>query len=205
MTMPFHKRIALPLLMSGALMVPGIALAGDASQGMHSQQNAQQDISMQFKEGIRQGKLEAAFAMNDHLSMFGIDTQVKGEKAILKGTVQSEVEKELAKQVALGVSGITDVENNINIDEKSKPSAWQKSKQTLSKTIDDSKITAAVKSKLALEDFFAAMKVDVDTDNNRVTLQGNVDSEAHKALAEQIAKNVEGVRDVQNKLKVKGS
>jgi hyperosmotically inducible protein len=74
--------------------------------------------------------------------------------------------------------------------------------KTAGETVDDASITAAVKTKLAAEKLSTLTKVDVDTNKGTVYLNGNVDSAAVKARAAEIARQVKGVRDVVNNLKV---
>jgi hypothetical protein len=68
----------------------------------------------------------------------------------------------------------------------------------------DASITAAVKSKLAGTSPATLLKVDVDTTNGIVQLNGTVDSERMKQRATEMARQVEGVRRVVNNLKVQG-
>jgi osmotically-inducible protein OsmY len=72
--------------------------------------------------------------------------------------------------------------------------------ETLGENIDDAGITAAVKSKLAAEKISTVTRIDVDTNRGVVALNGTVKTGADKARAEQIAREVKGVRDVVNNL-----
>jgi len=67
---------------------------------------------------------------------------------------------------------------------------------------NDPGITTAVKSKLAADERTSAMKIEVDTNQRVVTLNGTVQTQAEKAAAEQVAKNTEGVTSVVNNLTV---
>ena len=60
----------------------------------------------------------------------------------------------------------------------------------------DPGITTAVKSKLAADDTVKAYRIDVDTKDRVVTLSGEVDNAVAKARAVEVAKGVEGVREV---------
>jgi hyperosmotically inducible protein len=60
----------------------------------------------------------------------------------------------------------------------------------------DPGITTAVKSKLAADDTVKAYRIDVDTKDRVVTLSGEVDNAVAKARAVEIARGVEGVREV---------
>jgi len=68
--------------------------------------------------------------------------------------------------------------------------------------VDDAKITATVKEKLALEKVSTLTKIDVDTNNGTVYLTGNVASEDLRTKATTIARQVAGVHEVVNNLKV---
>lgn len=68
--------------------------------------------------------------------------------------------------------------------------------------VDDATITAQVKSKLAAEKVATLTKVDVDTNRGTVYLTGNVENAGIKERATEIARQVAGVRDVVNNLKV---
>jgi hyperosmotically inducible periplasmic protein len=63
----------------------------------------------------------------------------------------------------------------------------------------DPGITTAVKSKFAADDTVKAYRIDVDTKDRVVTLSGEVDNAAAKARAVELARAVDGVRDVVDK------
>ncbi len=66
----------------------------------------------------------------------------------------------------------------------------------------DASITASVKTRLAREHAGTLTKVDVDTEQGVVRLTGTVPSDQMKQRAGQLARGVEGVRQVRNDLKV---
>ena len=68
--------------------------------------------------------------------------------------------------------------------------------------VDDASITASVKTKLAAEKPATLTKVDVDTNKGTVYLTGNVESVAIKDRATELARQVAGVREVVNNLKI---
>jgi len=70
------------------------------------------------------------------------------------------------------------------------------------RTIDDATITASVKSKLVAEKAANLTRVDVDTNNGTVYLNGTVDSPEQKTRAEQLAWQASGVKSVVNNLQV---
>ena len=68
--------------------------------------------------------------------------------------------------------------------------------------VDDSTITASVKSKLVADKVANLTRVDVDTTNQVVSLNGIVESAQQKQRAEQLAREVGGVKGVKNNLQV---
>ena len=69
--------------------------------------------------------------------------------------------------------------------------------------VDDANITASVKTKLVADKAANLTRVDVDTNNGTVYLNGTVDSAEQKARAEQLAWQAKGVKSVVNNLQVK--
>lgn len=68
--------------------------------------------------------------------------------------------------------------------------------------MDDAGITAKVSAGLAKDSELSAIKIDVDTRNGIVTLTGPVKSASASERAETIARGVQGVNSVVNKLTV---
>ena len=77
--------------------------------------------------------------------------------------------------------------------------------RTLGENIDDAGITAKVKAKLASEKISTVTRIDVDTNQGVVALNGTVATEAMRVRAAEIARDVKGVRDVVNNLRVQAS
>ena len=69
-------------------------------------------------------------------------------------------------------------------------------------SIDDATITASVKSKLVAEKAANLTRVDVDTNNGTVYLNGTVESPEQRSRAEQLAWQAKGVKSVVNNLQV---
>jgi osmotically-inducible protein OsmY len=69
--------------------------------------------------------------------------------------------------------------------------------------VDNSVITAKVKSLLAADDFLKSFQIGVETYKGTVQLSGFVDSQQAVNRAGEIARSVEGVESVKNHLQVK--
>jgi hyperosmotically inducible protein len=74
--------------------------------------------------------------------------------------------------------------------------------RTAGQNIDDSNITAAVKAQLAQDKLSTLTRIEVDTNDGVVALNGTVESAEQRARAEQLARKVGGVKRVVNNLQV---
>jgi osmotically-inducible protein OsmY len=74
--------------------------------------------------------------------------------------------------------------------------------ETAGQYVDDSTITSQVKAKLVGDKVANLTRIDVDTTNRVVSLNGIVESPEQKNRAEQLAMQVSGVRKIDNKLQV---
>lgn len=166
------------------------------------------DTKSAFSEGVLEGKLQMAIALNKHLDVFDIEIDVEGNKAVLEGAVSSEVEKDLAGSIASGIEGIVSVDNRLIVDrsltaKRNLESVDSKSeKRSFSQFVADVSTTASIKTELLASDDIKGFDVNVDTYKNRVTLTGEVKTEAQKNLAESIARKRDDVTEVVNKIRV---
>jgi hyperosmotically inducible periplasmic protein len=69
--------------------------------------------------------------------------------------------------------------------------------------VGDAAITGKVKTALIADPDVKALRIDVDTKDNVVTLNGTADTRAHADKAATVAQGVEGVKSVDNRLRVK--
>jgi hyperosmotically inducible periplasmic protein len=68
--------------------------------------------------------------------------------------------------------------------------------------VDDALLTARVKARMAADGRISPSRVDVDTLNGNVTLSGEAPTQEEKNAAEDVARNVQGVRGVSNQIVV---
>ena len=80
--------------------------------------------------------------------------------------------------------------------------AVSRGQQTMGGYVDDSAITAQVKSGFVSNKEVAAASIKVETLGGVIMLSGFAKNETEKASAETVAKNVKGVKSVENKIVV---
>jgi hyperosmotically inducible periplasmic protein len=171
------------------------------------------DFTGDAKDAWITGKLEAVYALNTHLDAFAIKTETTKGMVHLTGTVENDIDRDLAGELAKGIEGVVSVDNDLAVGTNARAST---SKTTTTKSgdatksadrpfgvwVDDATTTAMVKSKLFADPHIKGSKIDVDTRGDVVTLSGTVGSKEQKELAEQIAKNTGDVKQVKNQLVV---
>jgi len=74
--------------------------------------------------------------------------------------------------------------------------------QTMGENIDDASLTASVKTSLVGDKAANLTRIEVDTTNGVVSLNGVVDSAQQKSRAEELTRRVNGVKGVKNNLQV---
>lgn len=189
----FKPRTA-ALLVSAALCTSAFA-AGDRTVGE------------KFDDAWIDGSVETALLLNTHLNNFKIDTDVRNGVVTLSGTVDSDIDRDLAGEIAKGVDGVTEVSNQLvtGTPEATQPSPAdrvQSEARNFGQWAEDATTTAEVKTRLLANDNTQGLKINVTTRSDVVTLSGRVGSEEEAQLAEKIADNVDGVAEVRNELTI---
>jgi osmotically-inducible protein OsmY len=193
------------------LIVSSVALGQQTEAGDRDFQRAVQDAWID-------GRLEGAYIFNEHLSAAAIDTAVKNGAVTLSGTVESDIDRDLAAEIAKGMKGVVSVDNQLRVAGEGRSGAAAggaaaqhrdvdrgveaDERRSFGQWVNDATTSAAVKAALVRNDNIRAADIDVETDHDVVTLRGVVASKEQKELAEQLAKNTRDVKQVRNELRV---
>ena len=181
-----------------------------------------------IKDGWLVMKIHSEFVDEDVLDGSNIDVDVKNGMVTLQGTVPSEAARARAIQSAKnndGVKGVTDQLKIAPASASQVDRAQDKTARTADKAEDkmekagDKSANAAKKTGRAIDDGWIKSKIyaqymtewntvlddsdiDIDVQNNMVTLNGTVKSAEAKAKAVSIAKATDGVKGVKDNLRV---
>jgi hyperosmotically inducible periplasmic protein len=177
-------------------LVFGIMAASMMSNAVLADNDWQGDA----KDAWIDGKLEASYLLNDELDNFKINTEVENGNVTLTGSVPSEAHKELATEIADNLDGVMNITNNLVVAQKGDEYADED--RDFKSRFYDVTTTVSLKSRFAVDDELEASKINIDTKNGVVVLEGEVDSEAEKMLAEEIAAGYDHVSRVDNRLRI---
>ncbi|MBR9782907.1 MAG: BON domain-containing protein [Gammaproteobacteria bacterium] len=159
------------------------------------------------KDAWIDGKAEATLLFNGNLDSFDINTDVKNGNVVLTGKVENSVDKKLAEELVANIDGVTSVDNKLTVVADN--DMHQEMSDDMEDTVDegtneltDAKIATVIKTRLLMDTDISGFDIDVDVENGVVTLTGEVDSDAERDLAVEIAKNASDVKDVESDLRV---
>ncbi len=126
-----------------------------------------------------------------------IDVDMLGSKAVLTGQVEKKESQELAKEVALSVADVKEVDNRLTQNPAKETSAAK----DVQLEIEDGVLETKVKGALLTEVGRNALKIEVEATNGVVSLRGPVPSSEISKSAVAKAKAVPGVTKVVNLLR----
>ena len=159
------------------------------------------------KDAWIDGKAEATLLFNGNLDSFDINTDVKNGNVVLTGKVENSVDKKLAEELVANIDGVTSVDNKLTVvsDKDMEGDMSDDMEDTVDEgtsELTDAKIATVIKTRLLMDTDISGFDIDVDVENGVVTLTGDVDSDAERDLAVEIAKNASDVKDVESNLRV---
>lgn len=156
-------------------------------------------VSQEVIESRQESQIWTTYALSPYLRANDLKVVVHNGKATLSGIVEEGINKDLAKEIALGVNGIKSVDNQIVVQADYIPS---KSARKYGDLIDDATITAAVKSRLLWSKYADSLNTKVQTQLGRVTLSGTAETAAAKNYTGQLVLTTRGVVSLNNQLVV---
>ena len=182
------------------LLAVGIATAIAGTSAVFANAKPSQEVI----EARQESQIWTTYALSPYLRANDLKVSVHEGKATLTGNVAEDVNKDLAKQIALGVDGIKSVDNKIEVVPDYKAPA-QSADRSYGEKIDDASITSEVKSKLLWSRYADGLTANVDTTRGKVKLSGTADSQEAKDAAGKLAANTRGVDSVNNQLVVEAA
>jgi len=139
--------------------------------------------------------VKSALISNDDTKARHINVETQDGVVQLSGFVDSTMAKADAEKTAMKVDGVKRVENELLIRDPNRSTG---------QAVDDTVIAAKLKGELAGKTGLGtATDVNVEVNSGVVELSGFVGTAAEKDRAAEIARNVNGVKDVHNNIALK--
>jgi hyperosmotically inducible periplasmic protein len=131
-----------------------------------------------------------SYVFKTYLSDDDIKIESRDGAVTLTGTVTEEAHKQLAGETVASIPGVKSVNSELELKGES-PAEYS-----------DAWLMTKVKTSLLFHRSVSGIKTEVLAEDGIVTLRGEATSQAQKDLATKYAQDVEGVKDVQNEMKV---
>ena len=151
-------------------------------------------------------KIKTKLAADPVVKAHQIDVDSNNGVVTLTGNIDSQDAKDRALQIAKETKGVVEVRDMIEVRN---PNAGMipdgnapDTNRTAGQVIDDASITMKVKAKLLDDPAVKGLKIDVDTREGVVYLTGSVATSQVRDQAIKLARETEGVKDVQANLDV---
>ncbi|MFW6219151.1 MAG: BON domain-containing protein [Bacteroidota bacterium] len=150
--------------------------------------------------------VSTAMEWDPFIEKYEITVEAEGGDIILRGTVDSEYEKERAEKVAARVNGVIEVHNELNINDYEIVPFFHYGPMPMDYDdfpASDAQVKSAIVSQLWWSPHVDENKINVEVDNGRAILTGKVDNWRERYLAEKNAYQG-GAIEVVNKLSIEG-
>lgn len=144
-------------------------------------------------DGALTARVKTALIGDERTKARQIDVETYRGEVQLNGFVDSAAAKTAAASIARGVAGVSTVTNNLQVG----------AQRTAGDVVDDSTITAQVRTALIDDPRTKSHQIEVTTNAGVVQLGGFVDNATNRSAAEQLASRVAGVTRVTNRLEVR--
>jgi osmotically-inducible protein OsmY len=146
------------------------------------------EMDSRIESSARQSYVFQTYLQDDH-----INVQSRDGAVTLRGTVSEESHKSLARETVADLPGVKSVDS------------WLEVKGESPAKNSDAWLTTKVKTTLLFHRSVSAGTTEVYVKDGIVTLRGDASSQAQKELTTEYAKDVEGVKDVNNEMSVSNS
>ena len=183
--------VALGFSISSALMAQQHASGEPKSEA----QTAPTTIGTEIDDTAITTKVKTALLADDYVK--GLDIKVETRKGVvqLSGYVDNQTQIDKAVAIAKGIKGVKHVYNKMMV---------KGGEASVGETIDDSIISTKVKAALAGDDSIKnSTDIAVETHEGKVQLSGYANDKAQMHRAVEVARGVEGVKSVVNKISIK--
>lgn len=149
-----------------------------------------QPMGQQVDDAAITSRVKSTLAGDPGVGAFELDVDTTDGVVTLRGSVDDPETSRLAEQLARDVRGVRSVQNRIEVNGETT-------------RVSDAALATNIKTRLAADPDVGAINIDVDADGGIVTLSGIVRTAEARSRAEQIAQGVDGVRRVNNEIRIR--
>jgi hyperosmotically inducible protein len=197
-----NKSVVLTIMLISALSIVGCGKTEDkgpepapAPAPEEPKPEAKTTMGTDIDDSTITTKVKAALLADEDVKGLDIKVETRKGEVYLSGFVDSQGQMDRAITVAKGVEGVKNVDNKMTL---------KTTETTVGEKIDDGIISTKVKAALAGDEGIKnSTDIIVETRDGEVQLSGFVNDQAQMDRAVEVARGVEGVKNVINKMSIK--
>jgi hyperosmotically inducible protein len=184
----------LPLALAVALVLSGCgaALVGGAGYTGYKGATDERSIGTIVDDSVISTSVKTKMISDEFVKARHIDVDVLNGVVYLIGVVESASQKRMAGDIARSVDGVRRVENQLVVG-----------RTTAGQYVNDTILSSKIRTELLKDPDIRSTNVDVDTNNNIVTLTGIISTVSEKNRVLAIVARVAGNRQVIDNISVK--
>lgn len=143
-------------------------------------------------------EIDVQLALLDNLGVDGlrVDTDIRGSRVVLTGTVNNAASQELADDVVASLEGVDEVDNRIVVQPSEDLSSTEEAGEALQQELADETLELQVELALITAVGLEAQRLDVEAAAGTVSVGGVLSSDEEKLEALAAAEGVGGVTEV---------
>lgn len=176
-----------------------------ALPAMASAESASDSTTLEAKVSDAMLELQVKTALLEKIGwdMLTVDVEAHGTHVDLNGVADNDANRDLAKEVALSIEGVEKVSNHLTVEKQPTDAPVGDAVTKAEHEVGDALLESRVKTQLISQLGWNAFAIEVEAQDGKVSLRGDLDSQAHKTLALDTTKACKGVDSVIDLLKVK--
>lgn len=205
------------MLLAGAILVAGCSReeARDNTQEAAAEvKQGAAKVGDQLSDSWLTTKIQAQYFADEDVKARHINVSTRNAVVTLSGFVGSEAQRQEALEIARNTDGVVRVEDRLQMAASAHAGSAAESgaaattgtvteaARNAADTVDDAQLTAKVQAKYFVDDLVKGRRIDVDTRDGVVTLSGEVATEEERAQALRLAREIDGVKRVEDHLQV---
>lgn len=151
-------------------------------------------VGAEIDDSVVTARVKSALLADPDIKSFDFKVETRKGEVQLSGFVDNQAQLDRATEVTRAVVGVKSILNNVNLKDTA---------TTVGNKIDDGIITGKVKAALLADINVKSFDIAVVTRKDEVQLSGFVDNQSQMDRAIEVARAVEGVRNVRNEMSTK--
>lgn len=151
-------------------------------------------VGTEIDDSVVTTRVKSALLADPDVKSFDFKVETRKGEVQLSGFVDNQSQIDRATTITRGVAGVSSIDNKLSL---------KGAATTVGNKVDDGIITTKVKTALLADANVKSFDITVVTRKDEVQLSGFVDNQSQMDRAIEVARGIEGVRNVRNEMSIK--